>query len=370
VVERTDPRWEHGYHPLGVKRVIQETADTRSLVLEVSAELVELFRYRAGQFCTFRVHIDGNEQARSYSMSSAPETDDDLTVTVKRVPGGLVSNWFHDHVREGDTLEVTKPAGVFCLGPSQGPVVAFVGGSGVTPVMSIAKSLLAGTPRSIRILYANTDRPAIIFDEQLAALELEHGGRLEVRRHLDADGGYLDAAAVAAFAAGQSDGDELDADFYICGPGPFMDLVESTLVDAGVSPDRILIERFVTPDQPRAGRQPSLGALDETVKTVKTDETDEPEVPDTVSIILKGTTTTVTYQPGDTVLETARRGGLAPPYSCEAGNCATCMAILRDGEATMRANTALEPDEVEEGWILTCQALPRGRAVTVEYEAL
>ncbi len=354
MVDRTDPRWEHGYHRLQVKRIIEETADTRSFVLDVPDDLADLFRYRAGQFCTFRVQVDGVEQSRCYSMSSAPETDADLTVTVKRVPGGLVSNWFHDHVTEGDTLEVTKPAGVFCLGQGQAPVLAFVGGSGVTPVMSIAKSLLAGTGRSIRILYANTDRPAIIFDDQLAALEADHPDRLEVRRHLDIDGGYLDAAAVADFVAGH-----LDADCYICGPGPFMDLVETTVLEAGVGPDHILIERFMTPDQPR-GDAPALDAAAE----------EAAGVPETVVIILKGTTTPISYQAGDTVLETARRGGLAPPYSCEAGNCATCMAILRDGRATMRTNNALEPDEVEEGWILTCQAVPEGPSVTVEYEAL
>jgi 3-ketosteroid 9alpha-monooxygenase subunit B len=354
VVEHPDPRWEHGYHRLRVKRVIQETPDTRSFVLDVPTELSELFHYQAGQFCTFRVHVDGEEQSRCYSMSSAPETDDDLTVTVKRVPGGLVSNWLHDHVAEGDTLEVTKPAGVFCLDPGQGPVMAFVGGSGVTPVMAIAKSLLAGRGRSIRILYANTDRPSIIFDQQLASLEAAHPDRLEVRRHLDVDGGYLDREAVAGFAS-----DHLDADFYLCGPGPFMDLVETTLLGAGVDPDHILIERFVTPDQPR-GETPA----DDAPTTAGADG------PETVVIILKGATTAVAYQPGDTVLETARRAGLTPPYSCEAGNCATCMALLRDGRATMRTNNALEPDEVDEGWILTCQAVPEGPTITVEYEAL
>ncbi len=367
--DRTDPRWEHGFHRLGVKRIVQETPDTRSFVLDVPDDLRDLFDYRAGQFCTFRVHIDGIEQSRCYSMSSAPETDADLTVTVKRVPGGLVSNWFHDQVAEGDALEVTKPAGVFCLGPSRDPVVAFVGGSGVTPVMSITKSLLAGTTRSVRILYANSDRPAIIFDQDLAALEARYADRLEVHRHLDVDGGYLDAAAVSDFAA-----DRLDADFYICGPGPFMDLVETTLLDAGVHPEHILIERFVTPDQPR-GVEPSRvepSRVEPTSAGTPEDGSSDggPDVPETVVIILKGTTTPVPYQPGDTVLETARRGGLTPPYSCEAGNCATCMAILRDGRATMRANNALEPDEVADGWILTCQALPESPTVTVEYEAL
>ena len=135
-----------------------------------------------------------------------------------------------------------------------------------------------------------------------------------------------------------------------------MDLVETTLLELGVEPGRILIERFVTPDQPRP--------------TTVEPTTADVEVPDEVVIMLKGTTTSIAYQPGDTVLETARRGGLQPPFSCEAGNCATCMALLHDGRARMRANNALTPEEVEEGWILTCQALPEGTTVKVEYESL
>jgi ferredoxin-NADP reductase len=353
VVDHDDARWEHGFHPLRVKAIVQETEDTRSFVLDVPPELHDLFRYRPGQFCTFRVHIGGDEQQRSYSMSSAPETDDDLAVTVKRVPGGLVSNWFHDHVSEGDTLEVTKPAGVFCLRDHDRPVVGFAGGSGVTPVMSLTKATMAGTARPVRLLYANTARPSVIFDEQLDALQTDHPDRLEVRHHLDDDGGFLTAPAVAEFASAS-----LDADFYICGPGPFMDLVETTLLEVGIEPDRILIERFVTAEQPRP------------TTTEATTTTIGVEVPENVVIKLKGTTTSIAYQPGDTVLETARRGGLQPPFSCEAGNCATCMALLHEGRATMRANNALTPEEVDEGWILTCQAVPEGAAVTVEYESL
>ena len=158
MVDHEQVRREHGYHPLRVSRIIEETADTRSFVLEPTDEDRDLFHYRPGQFCTFRVHLGDDELLRSYSMSSAPETDAELTVTVKRVAGGLVSNWFHDHVTEGDVLEVTRPAGVFCVHEGDRPVVAFCGGSGITPVMSITKSLLATSPRTVKILFANRDR--------------------------------------------------------------------------------------------------------------------------------------------------------------------------------------------------------------------
>ncbi|KAA9151069.1 ferredoxin--NADP reductase [Amycolatopsis acidicola] len=343
-----DLRREHGYHGLRVSRVVRETADTSSFVLEVPGELAEVFRYRAGQFCTFRVRLDGVEQLRSYSMSSAPETGDELTVTVKRVASGVVSNWFNDTVEAGDVLEVTKPAGVFCVRESERPVLAFCGGSGVTPVLSIAKSVLTATRRPVRIFYANRDRESVIFADQLRRLQDRHPGRLEVRHHFDSEDGFPSVRTITDFA-----GEDLDADFYLCGPAPFMDLVEGSLVGLGVEDPDIFIERFG--DAPARRSTVDDGAA---------------EVPETVTIILGGKKTTVAYQPGDTVLETARRGGLQPPFSCEAGNCATCMAVLRAGSARMRENNALEDDEVEEGWILTCQALPEGPGpTTVEYES-
>ena len=215
---------QHGYHLLRITRVVPETHDASSFVLDVPEDLAETFRYRPGQFCTFRVHVDGDEQLRSYSMSSAPATDRELTVTVKRVAGGLVSNWFLDNLSEGSTMELTKPAGVFCPQDSERPVVAFCGGSGITPVMSIAKHVLATTKRPVRLLYANRDRNSVIFDAALAAMSAAHPGRLEVRHHFDTDDGFLTTEAIADFVAA-----DLDADFYICGPGPFMDLVESTV---------------------------------------------------------------------------------------------------------------------------------------------
>jgi ferredoxin-NADP reductase len=359
VADHADVRRLHGYHPLTVTRVVQETDDTRSLVLDVPEDLADLFAYRAGQFCTFRVHVDGEELLRSYSMSSAPETDPDLTVTVKRVPGGAVSNWLNDHVAEGDVLEVTKPAGVFCPREGDAPVVAFCGGSGVTPVISVAKSVLASTDRPVRVLYANRDAGSVIFRDQLDALLAAHPDRLVVRHHLDDAGGYLTPDDVTAFL-----GDDLDVDAYVCGPGPLMDLVEAALLAAGVSADRISIERFVD-----GGHDPVTTARAEAVVEVPAAATTGDQVPETVTVVIKGKRHAVAYRPGDTLLETARRGGLTAPFSCEAGNCATCMALLHDGAATMRVNNALTPDEVAEGWVLTCQAVPTGQAVTVEYES-
>jgi ferredoxin-NADP reductase len=338
---------DHGYHPLAVKAVVEETGDTRSYVLDVPPELRNAFRYRPGQFCTFRVRVGDNELMRCYSMSSTPDLDPDLTVTVKRVPGGAVSNWINDQIAPGDLVEVTKPAGVFVPHVREVPVIAFCGGSGVTPVFSIAKHVLATSTRDVKLLYANRSKDSVIFADDLSTLEARYAGRLELRHHFDSDGGYLDRRAIEHFIDGT-----LDADFYICGPAPFMDLVESTLLEAGVDAAAISIERFLVGDAPHEADPAVI------------------DVPESITIVLKRKSHTLAYQPGDTILETARRGGLQAPYSCEAGNCATCMAFVREGAATMRVNNALTPAEVQEGWVLTCQGFPAGSSVTVEYESL
>jgi ferredoxin-NADP reductase len=331
---------DHGFHMIRIKQIIDETADTRTYVLDAP------FPYLAGQFLTFKAC----GTLRSYSMSSSPDTDSELTTTVKRVPGGLVSNWMHDHLSPGDLVEVTLPAGVFCLRETSVPLVAFCGGSGVTPVLSLVKSALATTRRRVRLLTADRDADSVIFRAALAELAGRYPERFEVRHHLDTAGGFLTGDQVRDFAAG-----DRDADFYLCGPAPFMDLAERALLALGAGPGQIFIERFA----PSAGA-PASGA--------PPDQEPAGDEQGTVSIVLAGKRRTVPRHSGETLLESARRAGLAPPFSCEAGNCATCIAQVTEGETKMRANNALDDDEVAEGLVLTCQAVPVSRNVTVVYE--
>ena len=240
-------------------------------------------------------------------------------------------------------------------------MLGFCGGSGVTPVMSITKHVLATTQKPIQLLYANRDRDSVIFEQALARLGDRHAERLHVRHHLDADSGFLTADDVAAFVRGAGGA---DADCYICGPGPFMDLVESTLLRLGVERERIFIERFLVEQQERDAVAAAAGG------TGGAGPVAAQEAPPEITVVLNGKQVVVPYRPGETLLETARRGGLRPPFSCESGNCATCMAFLKHGSARMRVNNALTPEEVEGGWVLTCQGLPHGSVVTVEYEAM
>jgi ferredoxin-NADP reductase len=297
-------------------------------------------------------------------MSSAPETDDELMTTVKRVPGGQVSNWLHDNVAEGDEVELTRPAGTFVLRESDAPLIGFAGGSGITPILSLAKSVLATTGRQVRLLCADRDRDAAIFDAALGELLERYPGRLTVLRHFDAESGLLSADAVASFVTGVE-----HADHYLCGPEPFMAMVESALPGPGA----IYSERFGTTAEPIQPNEPTNSIVERIVTNgPETDgaATNGAVVDETVTIHLNRKKVTLPRTDGETILETARRAGLAPPFSCEAGNCATCMALVQEGSVAMRVNDALEPDEVEEGWVLTCQSVPTSSSLTVEFEPL
>jgi len=348
------------FHALTVRKVIDETSDARSFVLGIPDDLRDTFRYRAGQFCSFRVRVGGEPLVRCYSMSSSPDTDREFKVTVKRVPGGSVSNWMIDHLRAGDVLEVTAPAGRFCLRTDEArrarPLVAFSGGSGITPVISVIKTLLSTTERRASLLYANRDRDSIIFRDELDALARPDQRRLRILHRLDVEHGFVNPSGVVEFV-----GDERDVDFYICGPAPFMDVVEVALRSLGVASERIFIERFVLPAEAAdAVRVPSPSAPDAAVQDdVRTEA---------VTIVLHGKEHTLAYHPGETILETARRGGLKAPYSCESGICGTCLARTKAGAARMKANNVLTPEEVAEGLVLTCQGVPTTRTITVEYE--
>jgi 3-ketosteroid 9alpha-monooxygenase subunit B len=335
-----------------VRRVIDETPDARSIVLEIPPELAGRFRYRAGQFLSFKIPFEGLVLTRSYSLASSPDTDAEPRFTVKRIEGGRVSNWINDRVAAGDTLMVAPPTGQFVLGDASRPIVLFGGGSGITPIISIVKSALATTRRRLRLVYANRDERSIIFAAELAALAREHPDRFEIVHSLDVRDGLVDAARVRRLV-----GRERDADFYLCGPGAFMATVESTLLELGVPLERIHIERFSSPADP--GVRPSdtpdaAAALGE-------------NVPEKITIVLDGKEHEVPYQPGERVLHAARRAGLDPPYSCEEGYCSCCMAKLVRGEVRMHANDCLSKELLAEGWVLTCQSRCVSREIRIEY---
>jgi len=338
---------DHRFHEVKIGRITRETDEASSFLLDIPEELRPDFGYRPGQFCTFRAVIDGEPHLRCYSMSSSPGLDDGLWVTVKRVPGGVVSNWMIEKLAPGDPIEVTFPAGVFCATEPERELVAFAGGSGITPVFSIIKAVLDESSRRIHLVYANRDLEAVIFREALDKLVERHGERLRITHHFDVERGFIDDAEIEPYVEPAT-----DAEFFICGPGPFMEIVERTLLSHRVPADRIRIERFT----PTEAVEPVAEAAAPSASGTK------------VTIELAGKKAVADYRAGTTVLQTARQLGMSPPFSCEAGSCATCMARLVSGTVKMHANNALTDDELEEGWILTCQSEPTSPEIHVVYE--
>ena len=339
------------YHQLRVAKIVQETPDARSFVLEVPADIADKFSYRAGQFLTFQVPHEQGAFNRCYSLSSAPETDGrHLKVTVKRVAGGKGSNWFNDKLQEGGSLHVLPPAGRFVLKDSTAPLLLFGGGSGITPMMSLIKSALKTGNRKIRLFYANRDKASIIFDNELLGLIAGSGGRLEVIHHLDAEQGLTRADEIVASMKGFE-----NAEAYLCGPGPFMTLVERTLSEAGMPRDKVLVERFEASGNDAVPVEPQ-------------DEGDV--IPSEITIHFENKVHKVPYKKGQTILEAARAAGLNPLSSCEEGFCASCAAKKIKGKVVLAKNDIYTADDLANNWILTCQGHCFGAEVEITYDVV
>ena len=320
-------------------------------VLEVPADIADKFSYRAGQFLTFQVPHESGAFNRCYSLSSAPETDGKhLKVTVKRVAGGKGSNWFNDKLQEGGSLHVLPPAGRFVLKDSTAPLLLFGGGSGITPMMSLIKSALKTGNRKIRLFYANRDKASIIFDNELLGLIAGSGGRLEVIHHLDAEQGLTKADEIVASMKGFE-----NAEAYLCGPGPFMTLVERTLSEAGMPRDKVLVERFEASGNDAVPVEPQ-------------DEGDV--IPSEITIHFENKVHKVPYKKGQTILEAARAAGLNPLSSCEEGFCASCAAKKIKGKVVLAKNDIYTADDLANNWILTCQGHCFGPEVEITYDVV
>jgi len=340
---------------LQVCAIIDETADARSLVFEVPEALRARFAYKPGQFLGFRVNVGGQRFTRCYSMSSSPWTDARPKVTVKRVDGGRVSNWMNQCVQVGDWLEVLPPAGHFCIDPHQAaddsrPLVLFGGGSGITPVFSLLKAVLHSGQRPVLLVYANRDEASVIFRDELRQLARAHPEQLQVVHLLDSVQGYLEAAQVRQLVR-QWRG----ADYFICGPGPFMDTVEGTLLALGEPRECIHVERFASPPDPD-----SVAVTQAAIEV-------EGAVCELLVVELDGMTHQIVPRPGDTLLQSCRAAGLDVPFSCEEGFCGACMCTVQEGQAQLTRNDVLSSAELEAGWTLACQGHPQGARVHVKF---
>ncbi|MBV9527798.1 2Fe-2S iron-sulfur cluster-binding protein [Sphingomonas sp.] len=355
---------EH-FHALRVAEVIAETADANSIRLEIPPELRDRFAFRAGQHLTLRAVIDGEDVRRNYSLCTSP-ADADWMVTVKRIGGGLFSNWIGDRLKPGDTIEVMPPHGSFTTLFDPGRArhaVGIAGGSGITPVISLIRSLLAEEPASrFSLLYGNRDSSSVIFLEALAALKDKYIGRFELYHFLDQEDQDIDlfngmlnhercAEAIAHLVPNAAD----VSDWFICGPGPMMDAAEGALLDRNIPSERIHIERF-TADRPPEAVTREMAQLQDRAQGL------------TLAVTLDGRTRRVPFAEGN-ILDSARAAGLPAPFACKAGVCATCRARVTSGKVEMAARYGLTDEEVADGYILTCQSVPVGDGVAVDYDA-
>lgn len=335
---------DHAPRELTVKEVVRETADAHSLVFDGPP-----LPYRPGQFLTLRIPSDRELTARCYSLSSSPHVDDLMKVTVKRTVDGYGSNWVCDHVQPGTVIEALPPAGHFTPKDLSGDLLLFAGGSGITPVISIVKSALASGTGRLVLVYANRDEQSVIFAAELAGLSARYPDRLSVVHWLESVQGIPSTAQLAQLARPYA-----SYDVFICGPAPYMDAVSAALTALGVPRATVHLERFVS----LAGS--SWGQPVEVV------EDGGPTA--TVHVELDGESSEVAWPVQSRLLDVLLAKGLDAPYSCREGNCSACACRLVEGEVEMVANQVLEQEDLDEGWILACQSLPKTDVVKVTYD--
>ena len=353
------------FYPLTVAEIVPETAEANSIRFDIPPELRERFAFKAGQHLTLKATIAGEEVRRNYSLCTAPD-EQDWMVTVKRIAGGVFSNWVGDTLKAGDTVDVLPPHGSFTtdFAPSaRRHIVGIAGGSGITPVLSLLRTTLREEPQSqFTLLYGNRDSSSIIFLDKLAELKDRYLGRLSLHHFLAEEEGDIDlfngmldrARCDEAITSLVGDPANIDA-WFICGPGPMMDAAEGALLDRNIDKERIHIERF-TADRPPEAVSREMAELQSQAEGV------------TVAVTLDGRTRRVPFTAGN-ILDSARASGLPAPFACKAGVCATCRAKVTKGKVEMAARYGLTDEEVAVGYVLTCQSVPLGDGVAVDYDA-
>ena len=343
------------FHPLRVRELRPEGEDAMVVSFDVPADLSGSFGFDPGQYLTLK----HGELRRSYSICAA--AGEGLRVGVRRVAGGAFSNWLHDSLKAGDTVEVMEPQGRFGAALARRPrhMLAVAGGSGITPILSILKTVLAQDPQArCTLLYGNRRAASTMFKEELEDLKNRYLTRLVLhpvfsREVMDSPlhAGRLDADKIGTLLRLVGTVDEA----FICGPHAMNDEAEAALLAHGIARERIHVERFGIP--------PS--AADATLHAPKPGDATTA----TITIVRDGLTRDVAFQPSDeSILAAAGRAGLEVPYSCRSGVCATCRAKLLEGRVRMDRNFALEKAELDAGFILTCQAHPLTEHVVVSFD--
>lgn len=328
-------------HSLPITAVAAQGQDGMLISFGVQAAQQERFGFKPGQYLTL---CGGEGQAiwRCYSITSDPLVRDCISVLVKRVPGGVVSNWLCDHASVGRQIEVLPPAGSFLLAHPDQAVLLYAGGSGIAPIYALARQALASGSGRVRLFYANRHAATVMMRQELAELQTAYPERFSVMYWHDDERGLPTAADVLAIADGLH-----DADGYICGPDPFMRAVHGVLEKDGFDCARLFKEDF--------------GAAIE----APAPDTDVDQACLTVQI--SGQTHQVDVGKGETLLAAMLRAGLNAPHACKVGECASCTCRLEAGKVNRLENSVLDEDDVEEGWLLACRSFADSTALTIRF---
>jgi len=351
------------FHHLAVNDLRRESSDAVSLTFAIPSELESDYSFAPGQYLTLRTTMDGEEVRRSYSICSGPD-DGELRIAVKKVDGGAFSSWAADELKAGDQLDVMTPTGRFGIAPAPEEARVYVGfaaGSGITPILSIVKGVLAREPKSrFFLFYGNRSTGGMLFREALGELKDRFMQRFSVFHVISGEEqdipilhGRLDGEKVRVLLRSLVPAASVDH-VFICGPTGMSEDIEATCRAIGLAKDRIHVERFVSGlgGKPRAKVVIAPSAPPKAI----------------ASLTVDGKRREVPVAEGESILDAALRAGMDLPFACKGGMCSTCRAYLVEGEAPMDVNYSLEPWELEAGFILTCQARPKSDKVVVDYD--
>jgi len=354
------------FHRLAVREVRRETPSAVSIAFSVPPHLAADYAFTPGQHLTLRALLDGEDVRRSYSICSTPD-DGELRIAVKRVEQGIFSAWLNEGIRSGDEIEVMTPMGRFGLGElagDEGPrtFVAFAAGSGVTPILSIVRDVLRREPNSrFFLFYGNRSADEVLFGEAIEELKDRFLDRFSIfhvfsreEREEPILNGRLDREKARLLLRFMVPAATIEHAF-ICGPATMIDELETTLAELGIAKDRIHVERFASATGGRPRTSPARIATNAAPRHV-------------ALVIVDGKRREVPMAEGEAVLDAALRAGMDLPFACKGGMCATCRAKLVEGTADMDINYSLEPWELEEGFILTCQARPKSERIVVDFD--